>query len=169
MATVILRKNTNIILIDILLLGALYLVPSFSHVTNLPLYKFEPMRVALLAALLFTNRSNTYFIAFTIPLASALISGHPVPLKAVLMGVEFSVLVASYGYLMRLARIPATAALVAGIIMGKLVYYTLKFGSLSVGILDGQLISTPLQTQLILGLATASIFGLVAHFHTSRV
>ncbi len=84
----ILRKHSNVILMDVALLAVLYLLPSFSHLTALPLYRFEPMRAALIVALLFTNRANTYFIAFTIPLASALITGHPLPLKAVLMGMN---------------------------------------------------------------------------------
>ena len=76
-------KHRNTFLIDVALLAALYLLPSFSHVTALPLYIFEPMRVALIIALLFTNRANAYFIAFTIPLASAMITGHPAPLTIV--------------------------------------------------------------------------------------
>jgi hypothetical protein len=163
-ATAILRKNTNVILIDMVLLAALYLLPSFSHLTSLPLYKFEPMRIALLVALLFTNRANAYVIAFTIPLASTLLAGHPLPLKAVLMGLEFSVLIAAYSYLARIDRIPAIAALAAGILVGKLVYYALKFATLSAGLLDGHLISTPLPTQLILALGTAAVFGVVEYY-----
>ena len=51
-----LQKHRNVLFIDVVLLTALYLVPSFSHLTALPLYKFEPMRIALVVALLFTNR-----------------------------------------------------------------------------------------------------------------
>ncbi|MCH8023236.1 MAG: hypothetical protein IIB43_00885 [Candidatus Marinimicrobia bacterium] len=159
-----LLKHRSVILIDVALLAALYLLPSFSHLIALPLLRFEPMRVALLVALLFTNRANTYFIAFTIPLVSTLVTGHPVPLKAVLMGVEFSILVATYSYLARLERIPTFAALTAGILLGKLAYYALKFGTLRAGLLTGSLISTPLQNQLILVLVTAAVFGRVEYY-----
>jgi hypothetical protein len=54
-----LQKHRHVLLIDVVLLVALYLVPSLSHLTALPLYMLEPMRVALLVALLFTNRANT--------------------------------------------------------------------------------------------------------------
>jgi hypothetical protein len=84
-----LHQHKNILLIDVALLVALYLVPSLAHLTALPLYMLEPMRVALCVSLLFTNRTNAYFIALTIPLASAMITGHPPPLKAALMGIEF--------------------------------------------------------------------------------
>jgi hypothetical protein len=163
-----LHKHRNVLLIDVVLLAALYLLPSFSHLTALPLYKLEPMRIALIIALLFTNRANTYLIAFTIPLASAMITGHPVPFKAVLMGIELSILVATYGYLVRMERIPAFAALTAGILFGKLVYYAMKFAALSAGLLAGSLISTPLQTQLVLAVGTAAIFALIEYYSTKK-
>jgi len=156
-----LHKHRSTILIDIALLTALYLLPSLSHVTALPLYMFEPMRIALVIALLFTTRVNAYLIAFTLPLASFLLSGHPEPLKALLMGIELTVLVACYGYLAKKLRLPAFAALAAAILAGKLVYYTMKYAVLSAGLLGGSLVSTPLQTQLLLALGTAAVFGLV--------
>ena len=158
-----LRTHRNVILIDILLLAALYLLPSFSHLTALPLYKLEPMRIALVVALLFTHRTNAYLIALTIPLASAWITGHPPPLKAVLMGIEFSILVATYAHLVRKDRMPVFVALAAGILLGKAVYYSMKYVALSAGWLGGSLITTPVQTQLILGLGTAVVFALVVH------
>jgi len=156
-----LNKHRTTFLIDVALLATLYFLPSFSHLTALPLYMFEPMRVAVIIAILFTNRSNALFIAFTIPLASSFITGHPVPFKAVLMGIELSMLVAVYFYLIKLIRIPAFAALTAAIIASKLIYYSMKFGALSAGFLSGNLVSTPFSTQLILAIGTAAVFGLV--------
>lgn len=163
-----LNKHRSTILIDIALLAALYLLPSFSHVTALPLYMFEPMRVALIVALLFTNRANAFLIAFTLPLASFLLSGHPVPFKALLMGIELTVLVASYGYLSQKLRVPAFAALAAAILIGKLVYYAMKYAALGAGLLGGSLVSTPLQTQVLLALGTAAIFGLVETYRSKN-
>ena len=60
-----LQKHRNVLLIDVVLLVALYLVPSFSHLTATPLYKFEPMRIALIIALLFTNRANAYGVSLS--------------------------------------------------------------------------------------------------------
>lgn len=163
-----LQKHRNVLLIDVVLLVALYLVPSFSHLTATPLYKFEPMRIALIVALLFTNRANAYIIAFTIPLASAMITGHPEPFKALLMGIEFSILVASYNYLAQVVRIPAFAALTAAILTGKVVYYAMKFAALSAGLLTGSLVSTPFQTQLVLAIGTAAVFGLIETYRTGN-
>jgi len=164
-ALAIFEKHRNTVLIDLALLAALYFLPALSHVTALPLYMLEPMRVALIIALLFTNRANAYFIAFTIPLASALITGHPPPFKALMMGIEFSILVACYGYLVKMIRIPAFAALTAAILVSKLAYYTMKFAALNTGILSGSLVSTPLQTQLLLAVSTAAVFGLIEFYH----
>jgi len=163
-ALAIINRHRNVLLIDLVLLTALYLLPSFSHLTALPLYKLEPMRVALIIALLFTNRANAYLIAFTIPLASAWITGHPPPLKAVLMGIEFSILVATYLHLVRKDHIPTFVALAAGILLGKAVYYSMKFMALSAGWLGGSLVSTPVQTQLVLAAGTAAIFAFVVHY-----
>lgn len=161
-----LQKHSNVILFDVLLLTALYILPSLSHVTAFPLYMFEPMRVALIVALLFTNRANTYLLAFTIPLASSVITGHPVFFKAILMGIELTILVASYSYLVRMDRIPAFVALTAGIIIGKLVYYSMKYAALSAGFLSGSFVSTPWQNQLVLAVGTAAIFGIVEYTRT---
>ena len=157
-------KYKKVLLVDVVLLATLYLLPGISHLTALPLYRFEPMRIAILIALLFTNRANAYLIAFTIPLASALMTGHPVPFKALLMGIEFAMLVAAYAYLVRPQRLPVIAALVTAMLFSKVVYYALKYIALSAGWLTGSLVSTPVQTQLILALGTALIFGLIEQY-----
>ena len=167
-ALALVNKHRNVLLIDFALLAALYLLPSFSHLTALPLYKLEPMRIALIIALLCTNRTNTFIIAFTIPLVSAAVTGHPEPLKALIMGIELSILVATYFYLVRMPRIPAFSALAAGILLGKLVYYAMKFVALNSGLLAGNFISTPIQNQLILALGTAAVFGLLEDLRTKK-
>ena len=163
-ALAILHRHRSILLIDVVLLVALYLVPALSHATALPVYLLEPMRVALIVALLFTNRANTYFIAVTIPLASVLVTGHPEPLKALLMCIEFSILVAAYGLLAQRFRIPAFAALAAAILCGKLVYYMMKAGALSAGWLSGSLVSTPVKFQVALAIGTAAVFGGIEYY-----
>lgn len=167
-ALAIFQKHKNVFLIDVILLTTLYVLPGFSHLTALPLYMFEPMRVAIIVALLFTNRANAYLIAFTIPLVSSFITSHPVPFKALLMGIEFLVLVATYAYLVRLDRIPAFVALTAGILLGKVVYYLMKFVALNTGLLAGGMISTPVQTQFVLAVGTAAVFSFVEYYRTKN-
>jgi hypothetical protein len=156
------------VLIDIALLAALYLLPTLSHMMAVPLYKLEPMRIALVVALLFTQRANAYLIAWTIPLASFLLSGHPELFKAMLIGIEYSVLVAAYGFLAERRKWSPFPALVVAILAGKLVYYGLKALSLNAGLLEGNLVSTPLQTQAILAAGTAAVFAFVLHRRQGR-
>jgi hypothetical protein len=167
-ALAVINRHRNVLLLDVVLLTALYLIPSFSHLTAMPLYKLEPMRIALIIALLFTNRANTYLIAFTIPLASAWVTGHPEPFKAVLIGIELSIMVASYAYLVEKKRIPAFVALTAGIVFGKLIYYAMKYVALGAGWLGGSLISTPIQIQLVLALGTAAVFAVVEFYRAQN-
>ena len=162
-----LNRYRNVLLIDALLLAALYLLPAVSHAIALPLYKFEPMRVALIVALLFTNRANTYLIALTIPLTSCLVTGHPEPVKAVLMGIEYSILVAVFSHLARIRVAPVFVALTAAILSGKAVYYTMKLVALNTGLLAGDLVSTPLQTQLLLAVVTAAVFTFIERMRSS--
>lgn len=167
-ALAVLQKHRNVLLVDVVLLAALYVLPAVSHATALPLYMLEPMRVALIVALLFTNRANAYFIAFTIPLASYFISGHPVLFKALLMGIEYSVLVAVFAIFQQHKQVPAFFALTAGILAGKVVYYLFKYVALGAGILTGGLVSTPVMYQLLLAIGTAAAFGLVEYLRNGR-
>jgi len=72
--------------------------------------------------------------------------------------------VASYGFLSQRIRIPTFASLAAAILLGKLVYYTMKSAALGAGLLAGSLISTPVGTQAVLALGTAAAFSLVEYF-----
>ena len=56
----------------------------------------------------------------------------------------------------------------AAILVGKVVYYTMKYAALGAGLLSGSLISTPLLTQVILAVGTAAVFGLVEHYRTGN-
>ena len=156
-----LNRYRKVIVIDVVLVTALYLLPSLSHMAALPLYKLEPMRLALLVALLFTNRTNTFLLALTIPLASSWITGHPEPLKALLIGIELTVLSAGYFFLNETKRLPALLAMLVAILLGKAVYYGLKYILLSAGLLNGTLVSTPVASQLVLAALTALIFGAI--------
>ena len=157
----ILRRHGRTVLLDFALLAGIYLLPSLSHLLALPIYRLEPMRIAVLLALLFSHRANAWLVAITLPLASFWMSGHPEPVKAVLMGIEFSVLIATYAALRHTLRLPAIASIGAAIVVGKLVYYGSKAAVLSLGWLSGALVSTPWTLQLATAAGTAVVFGLV--------
>ena len=82
------RKTLNYVLFDILALTFIYFVPTISHMLSFPLYLIEPMRIALILALVHTTKKNAYIIAITLPLFSFLVSAHPVFYKMMLISGE---------------------------------------------------------------------------------
>lgn len=72
-------------LVDGFALAFLLLMPAASHLTGIPFYFIEPMRVMLVVALIFTSRSNAYILALALPVFSFLVSGHPVPVKMLII------------------------------------------------------------------------------------
>ncbi|MDY0202455.1 MAG: hypothetical protein RBR40_15895, partial [Tenuifilaceae bacterium] len=66
------RKTIAYVLFDIFALAFIYLIPTISHMLSFPLYLIEPMRIALVLALVHTTKRNAYIIALTLPLFSFL-------------------------------------------------------------------------------------------------
>jgi len=75
-------------LIDGFALAFLLLMPAAAHLTGIPFYFIEPMRIMLVVALIFTSRSNAYILALALPVFSFLVSGHPVPVKMLIIMAE---------------------------------------------------------------------------------
>lgn len=147
------------ILLDLSALAFIYLVPTFSHLTALPIYLIEPMRLMLVLALVHTNKRNAYILALTLPIFSFLISSHPVFAKMLLISFELSLNVYLF-YLLKDRLLKVFPAILLSIVFSKLAYYAIKFGLLSYAILDGHLISTPLLIQVL----TTAIFSLYLYF-----
>ena len=86
MATLALdRPVFKTVTLNVLLCAGVVAIPSLSHATALPLYRFEPMRLLLFVAILTTNRRNALLMALWLPLLSFLTSGHPIFPKFVLI------------------------------------------------------------------------------------
>jgi len=143
------KSNTKIYLLDILALAAIYFLPAFSHMLSLPLYLIEPMRFALVASIIFTNRTNAYVIALTLPAFSYLISSHPVFIKAGLISTELLLNVFLFYYLKEKIG-NTTLAFALSIISAKLYYYLIKYFLLQSALMSGELVSTPITVQLIM-------------------
>lgn len=77
------------------------LAPAFAHFASLPIYMIEPMRLMLVLALVHTNRMNAWVLAAILPLFSYLVSGHPEPLKMLVITAE---LLANTGMFLLLVR-----------------------------------------------------------------
>jgi len=91
METTIISSRTSIYttaLTDIAALVFVGLVPAASHLFKIPVYYIEPMRVMLILALIYSSKWNAYALAIVLPLFSFLVSGHPAPLKMMVIMAE---------------------------------------------------------------------------------
>ncbi len=138
--------RAKIIFVDITALLFIYFTPAISHLLNFPLYLLEPMRIMLILSLAHTNRRNAYLIALTLPLFSLIISSHPSVLKSLLITAELFLNVYLFIYFSEKIRHIFGAALLS-IIISKSVYYIFKYIFITSGMLQSELISTPLLLQ----------------------
>lgn len=75
---------------DVLALAVICLVPALSHLSGIPVYFVEPMRVMLVVAMLASHRTNAFALAIILPLTSFLVSGHPEPVKMMIIMAELT-------------------------------------------------------------------------------
>lgn len=142
------KTNLRSIIFDFLALLFIYLVPTFSHLLSFPLYLIEPMRLMLIIALVHTTKRNAYLIAFSLPLFSFLISGHPMALKTGLISLELLLNVWLFFKFSEIIK-NKFAPILISIVLSKVFYYAIKFAFISFALLSTNLISTPIYIQLI--------------------
>lgn len=137
------------IAVDALILVCIYFIPALSHVAPFPVYLLDPMRFFMLLGYLFTRQNaNAYLLAFTIPLFSALVSGHPPFFKALLISIELIVNILLFIQLLNRTKLHVAFSLFLGIVGSKLVYYAFKFAFINIGLVEGGLVTTNLWLQL---------------------
>ena len=162
-------KTGKAVLVDIALLAFVYYIPSLSHLFSIPLYLFEPMRIALFVSiLLLHNRNNAYILAFTLPLFSYIVAGHPIAVKNMIMALE---LLTNVFILCRLLdkNVNPFISCSLSIIISKLLYYLLKYGAISIGMLTTSLIDTSLFVQLTITVVLALVFWFSYNVRKERV
>jgi len=141
------RKTLNYAIFNILALTFIYFVPTISHMLSFPMYLIEPMRIALILALVHTNKRNAYIIAITLPLFSYLVSAHPVFYKMMLISAELVLNVWLFHYIFSKSK-NAFVSILSSIILSKAVYYLAKFLIIALVIRSSDIIiSTPLYIQ----------------------
>ena len=138
-------------------------LPAISHLISIPLYLFEPMRVILVLSIMFTTRRNSYLIALALPLFSHLISAHPAFVKLFLISSELLLNIYLFSLLEKKTG-NIFASLFVSIFFCKIYYYIVKAGLISVGLMEGGLVSTPIYLQLIIAL----VLSVVAHFYINK-
>lgn len=137
------------LLYDSVALTFIYFMPVLSHLTSFPLYILEPMRIAVLVAVIHTNRFNTYLVALTLPVFSFFASSHPVLLKTILITAELMINVSLFYIIFIRNRNPFLAMFIS-IMTAKVFYYLVKFVFLSFNLVQDDLFSTPLLIQFII-------------------
>jgi len=156
------EMNTNTILLseskirniafDLIALSVITLTPALSHLLSIPLYLLEPMRIMLLISLLYTTRKNAYILSFILPFFSLLISSHPALPKAVLISTELMLNVYLF-FLLSQKLNNNFVAMFLSIIMSKFYYYAIKFLFITIGLMTGEIVSTPIYLQLIVAIS----------------
>jgi hypothetical protein len=147
---------------DLAALIGIYFIPSLSHALAFPLYMFEPMRIVLFTAYLFSrNHTNALILALTLPLFSMLSSGHPILPKALLMSGELFINVLFFILLLKHTKWGVFLSLLSATLVSKLLYYGVKFLLIRGAVFEDKLISTPVLTQMIIALVIAVFFAIV--------
>lgn len=151
------KENIKTGLFDLLALSVIYLVPVFSHLFALPIYYIEPMRLMMVFAILFTSKRNALIIAFTMPLFSLLVSGHPIFYKALIMSAELAVNAGLF-YMLREVFKNEFTVMALSIGISKLFYYVAKIVIVNMLLMSHEIIATPLWIQGLVLLGYSSIF-----------
>ena len=151
-------KAVGIGLTDAAAVLFVFAVPALSHLTSVPFYLLDPMRMAVLGALLFSkNWKNALVLALALPLFSFAVSGHPVSPNFLLIAAAPSVPVLLSAWLSR--KMNAGIAAFVSILLSKVLYYGFKAAVLSAGLLQAELISTTIWWQLGVAVGLSAAFA----------
>ena len=136
---------------DFALITFIYFIPTLSHVTSIPFYMLEPMRVAIVFCIIYTNRKNSLIIALTLPIFSFIISAHPVFYKSLLVALELFINISLfYEISKRLKNI--FIVMVISIMSAKIFYYLAKYIFLNISLISGDLIATSIWIQFLIAI-----------------
>jgi hypothetical protein len=148
------RRST--VITDIAALVFTGLVPAASHLFKIPVYYIEPMRVMLILALLYSSRWNAYALAVALPLFSYLVSGHPAPMKMMIIMVELALNAWLFLYFYRKTRRSFLSAF-SSIIISKVFCYTMYLAVFPLAFVKAEAETTFLLAQLLLTLLLSSL------------
>ncbi|HSG67118.1 MAG TPA: hypothetical protein VK994_00330 [Bacteroidales bacterium] len=156
---VVLKISTSLLLDALAVLFIVY-IGKLSVSFDFPLYDIDPMRLCVVLAIVFTPRWNGWLLALLLPAASYFFGVQPHIYKSGIMAIELLINVWMFWYLYDKIKFSLLAMLLS-IMFSKLVYYLLKYLCLQMGWIYGDLISTPLDTQIITTLAFSIFVFLV--------
>ena len=154
------HKSIQLIFTDLMATLLILVLPAVSHVLPFPVYYLDPMRLVLFTAYFINhNHRNAYALAMALPIFSMLYSGHPIPVKAVLISFELLLNMILLRIFVKMGW-NIFLAVLASILLSKVGYYLVKFILLKSTILEGDLFSTNLFTQVLIALGLSGLFYL---------
>ena len=168
-SSIISLEKRRVVLIDAAILAVVYSIPTLSHALSVPLYLFEPMRMALFVSILFLpDRKNAYLLAITLPLFSYIVSGHPVVVKNAIIAIE---LLANVFILYRLLEMNFNyfISCFVSIIASKILYYSLKYFVIYQGLFATKLIDTSIIVQLLISCLLSLAFWSIYNKRDKRI
>lgn len=147
-------KNATI---DLMALAFIYFIPTIAHFFSFPLYYADPMRIVLILCLAHTSKSNSFIIALTLPVFSFIIASHPSMYKSLLIASELLLNIYLFYFIsQRLKNV--FGSMLISIALSKIFYYSAKYLFITAGLIEGDLVSTPIWIQAI----AAALFSLYA-------
>ena len=158
----------NAVITDIAALVFVGLVPAASHLFKIPIYYIEPMRIMLVLALLYSSRWNAYALAIVLPLFSFMVSGHPAPIKMMIIMAELLVNAWLFLYFYKKSGKPFLSAF-GSIIISKVLCYSMYLIVFSMAFVKTEAEITFLFAQLILTLMLSSFVWYVINRRNSRL
>jgi hypothetical protein len=141
-------KKVRFLITDIIIVASIYFLPAFSHLTSVPFYLFEPMRIAMVFSIIVTNQKNSILIALTLPAISLILSSHPNFIKSILIMTELTInVILFYKFSKNFNNI--FVVMFFTILIAKMFYYSSKFLFIKLEFLQGDLVSTPIWIQFL--------------------
>jgi len=147
---------------DIAALVFVGFVPAASHLFNIPIYFIEPMRVMLVLALMYSSRWNAYALAIVLPLFSFLVSGHPAPIKMMIIMAELLLNTWLFLLFYRNSKRAFLSTFVS-ILLSKVFCYAMYLAVFSMAFVKEEAEITFLITQAILTLLLSTMVWLILH------
>jgi len=148
---------------NLLALLFIFLVPIVSRSFQVPFYYVDPMRLVIILAIAHTSRRNAYILAIILPLFSFVISSHPSMYKMLAIMTELILNIALFYYLMKRLK-TVFVAMLASIVIAKMIYYILKYFLIEVDLIQTSLFSTPWLPQMVMTLAFSIYVWMIFSF-----
>ena len=145
--SITLKLSASMVL-DILAVLFIIFLGDISRLISYPVYILDPMRMMVILAIAYTPRWNGWVLALLLPFISYYFGGHPYLLKTCLMATELLLNVWLFWFLFSKIRMSLISMLLS-IIFSKAVYYLLKYICIQQEWISGDLVSTPLDIQVI--------------------